>query len=154
MEFKPVVFKVEEQEYAVNISLVKGIERVQQIVNVPNSNPDIKGIINLRGDVIPIYSLRHHFKMSEIAQTEESKFIVVNTKGIKIALEVDSVEEIHDINDNMIFDVPKIVMASGTEYLDKVININGRLILVINIERLLSEEQAEQLQKMVTQLDK
>ncbi len=149
MEFKPVVFKVDNQEYGVDIGLVRGIEKIQHIVNVPNSNPDIKGIINLRGDVVPIYSLRHHFHLEEVEPTESTKFIVVNTKGISIALEVDGVEEIHDIEEGMVQDIPIIVKSEETKYIDKVVNFDGRLILVINIHNLLTEEEAESLQKMV-----
>lgn len=149
MEFKPVVFMVGNQEYGVDIGLVKGIEKVQNIVRVPNSNADIKGIINLRGDVIPIYSLRHHFKMDEIEPTEDTKFIIVNTQGVCIALEVEKVEEIHEIDQSMIHDIPAIVKSEDTKYIDKVININGRLILVLNIDHLLSDEEAKKIQQMV-----
>lgn len=149
MEFKPVVFTVGNQEYGVDIELVRGIEVVQDIVRVPNSNPDIKGIINLRGDVIPIYSLRHHFNMEEVQYTDETKFIVVNTKGVVIALEVEEVKEIHNVDESMIYEVPLIVKSEDTGYIDKVININGRLILVLNIDNLLSAEEAESIKKMV-----
>lgn len=152
MEFTPVVFTVGNQEYGVDIGLVRGIERVQEIVRVPNSNPDIKGIINLRGDIIPIYSLRHHFKMDEIQQTEESKFIVVNTHGLNIALEVENVEEIHRVEDDMLYEIPTIVKSEDTKYIDKVLNVNGRLILVLNIENLLTPEEAENVQKMVNEI--
>ena len=53
-EFKPVVFKVGNEYYGVDINLVRGIEKMIQVVSIPNSNPNIKGIINLRGDVIPL----------------------------------------------------------------------------------------------------
>lgn len=149
MEFKPVVFTVGNQEYGVDIELVRGIEVVQDIVRVPNSNPDIKGIINLRGDVIPIYSLRHHFNMEEVQHTDETKFIVVNTKGVVIALEVEEVKEIHNVDESMIYEVPLIVKSEDTGYVDKVININGRLILLLNIDNLLSAEEAESIKKMV-----
>lgn len=152
MEFTPVVFTVGNQEYGVDISLVRGIERVQDIVRVPNSNPDIKGIINLRGNVIPIYSLRHHFKMEEVQQTEESKFIVVNTHGLLIALEVENVQEIHRVEDNLLYDMPIIVKSEDTEYVDKVLNVDGRLILILNIDNLLSPEEAERVQKMVNDI--
>lgn len=152
MEFTPVVFTVGNQEYGVDIGLVRGIEKVQEIVRVPNSNPDIKGIINLRGDIIPIYSLRHHFKMDEVQQTEETKFIVVNTHGLLIALEVESVEEIHRVEESMLYDIPVIVKSEDTEYIDRVLNVNGRLILILNIDNLLTSEEAEKVQKMVNDI--
>lgn len=152
MEFKPVVFKVDNQNYGVDISLVNGIEKVQQIVMVPNSNPDIKGIINLRGDVVPIYSLRHHFKLPEVSPTDDTKFIVVQTRGLNIALEVDSVQEIQNLEEGQMHDMPLIVKSDETSYFRKVVNVGGSLILIINIEELLSEEEANHIQKLVDDL--
>lgn len=149
MEFKPVVFTVGNQEYGIDIELVEEIEKVQDIVRVPNSNADIKGIINLRGSVIPIYSLRHHFNLEEVNQTEESKFIVVNTGDMRIALEVEKVEEIQEVNESMIHDIPPIVKSDETKYADKVINVNGKLIIVLNIEHLFSPEQLHDIKKFV-----
>lgn len=152
MEFKPVVFTVGNQEYGIDIELVEEIEKVQDIVKVPNSNADIKGIINLRGSVIPIYSLRHHFNMEEVTQTEESKFIVVNTGGVRIALEVEKVEEIQEVDESMIHDIPIIVKSDETKYADKVINVNGKLIIVLNIEHLFSPEELHDIKKFVNEI--
>lgn len=152
MEFKPVVFTIGNQEYGVDIGLVSGIEKYQQIVKVPNSNADIKGIINLRGDVIPIYSLRHHLKLPEQEPTDETRFIIVNTGGLSIALEVEKVEEIQQITEEMVHPLPKIVESEDTKYIDRVINENGRLILVLSIENLLTEEEAQSIQKFVDEM--
>ena len=152
MEFKPVVFTIGNQEYGVDIGLVSGIEKYQQIVKVPNSNADIKGIINLRGDVIPIYSLRNHFKLPEQEPTDETRFIIVNTGGLSIALEVEKVEEIQQITEEMVHPLPKIVESEDTKYIDRVINENGRLILVLSIENLLTEEEAQSIQKFVDEM--
>ncbi len=152
MEFKPVVFKVNNQEYGVDIGLVRGVEKLQNIVNVPNSNPDIRGIINLRGDVVPVYSFRHHFHLEEAEPTDDTKFIVVNIDGMSVALEVDAVEEIHDIEDFMIQDIPKIIKSEDTRFIDKVVNFSGRLVLIIDIKNLLTEEESEDLQKMIEKI--
>lgn len=152
MEFNPVVFTIGNQEYGVDIELVSGIEKIQQIVKVPNSNPDIKGIINLRGDVIPIYSLRHHFGLEETEVTDDTRFIVVNTNGLNIALEVEKVDEIQEVTEDMIHTLPRIVRSEKTRYIDKVVNENGRLILVLSIENLLTEEETKDIKKLVEDL--
>ena len=149
MEFRPVIFSVNGQKFAVNISCVSGIEKVQNIVGVPNSNKDIKGIINLRGEVIPIYSLRRHFNMPDAEYTESSQFVIVYTDDIRIGLEVDSVEEIHKVEEGMIVDVPVIIKNDETQMFDKVINIGGELVLVINIEKILKMEQMEDIKQLV-----
>lgn len=149
MEFKPVVFSVNEQKFAVDINCVRGIEKVQNVVRVPNSNKDIKGIINLRGDVIPIYSLRRHFGFDEATYTEDTKFIIVYVDGVRIGLEVDAVEEIHKVEEEMMNDIPIIVKKEETNFFNKIIKVEKDLILVIDIEKILSDEQLVELKKII-----
>lgn len=143
-ELKPVVFKLGSEEYGININLVQEIEKVQTIVPVPNAPRFIKGIINLRGEVIPVFSLRRKFNMEE-KQSEESKFINIKIGDKKIALEVDEVEEIHSVEASHIHEVPTIIKDTNTAYVDKVVNLDGRLILIINVKSLLSQEEQDAL---------
>lgn len=101
-EFKPVVFKVGNEYYGVDINLVRGIEKMIQVVSIPNSNPNIKGIINLRGDVIPVYSLREKFNLEPMNESEDNQFIIVKVEDMLLALEVDKVDEIQNISEDMI----------------------------------------------------
>lgn len=64
-EMKPVVFKLDNENYGVDINLVQGIEKEQQIVRVPNTVNYIRGIINLRGEIIPVYDLRAKFGLPQ-----------------------------------------------------------------------------------------
>lgn len=149
MEFKPVVFKLGNEEYGVDIKNVQAIENVVPIVPIPNSNKDVLGIINLRGEVIPVYSIRSKFNMSKLQYTEDTKFVIVKSNNLVFALEVDKVDEIQNINDGMVHDMPSIVNSRDTLYARKVININGRLIVIINVENLLSDDEKEQLKQIV-----
>lgn len=149
MEFKPVVFSVNGQKFAVDINCVSGIEKEQNIVGVPNSNKDIKGIINLRGEVIPIYSLRRHFNMPDTQRGDGAQFVIVYTGDIRIGLEVDSVEEIQKVEEGMIADIPIIIRDEKTDLFKNVINIQGELILVIDIAKILSDEQIEDIKKII-----
>ena len=89
---KPVVFKVGNEMYGVDINLVQSIEREIQVVPVPNSMPYIKGIVNLRSEVIPVYSLKKKFGLVDNGVSENT--IIIDTKNVKLALEVDEVVEI------------------------------------------------------------
>ena len=84
-EMKPVVFKLDNENYGVDIGRVLGIEREQQIVRVPNTVSYIKGIMNLRGEIIPVYDLRKKFGLPA-AQNQDIQFIIVRVKDSKIAL--------------------------------------------------------------------
>lgn len=152
-EFKPVVFNVGEQEYGVDIGLVQGIENIIPVVPIPNSNPNIRGIINLRGDVIPVYSLRKKFNLPLQAATDNSRFIIVRVEDMPLALEVDKVDEIQNVADGMLFDVPIIVQSKDTGYADRIISVNGRLIVSINVKNLMSDDEMTELTGMINSLE-
>lgn len=137
---KPVIFKLGNESYGVDINLVSSIEKQVKFVPVPNSLPYVKGIINLRGEVIPLISLKKKFNM-DVSGTESENAIIVKLPGVTMALEVDAVEEIHDIAASSLSDMPNIVKTDKLSYFDKVANINGKLVVLINVESLLDEKE-------------
>ncbi len=146
-EFKPVVFKLENELYGLDIIKVQGIEKEQQVVHVPNAAAYIKGIMNLRGDVIPVYSLRKKFGMPETTSTDV-QYIIVRSNGSLLALEVDSVDEIHNVESENVHVVPSIVNNVDTRYFNKVLKTEKGLIITIDIDKLLSDEEIEQIEQM------
>ncbi|MBQ4068348.1 MAG: chemotaxis protein CheW [Lachnospiraceae bacterium] len=130
--FRPVVFNIGGEKYGVYIGDVRGIERMQEISRIPNSSRHIKGIINLRGDVIPVFSIRSKFGLEEIEPTLETRLIIVQSGDFLLALEVDSVEEIQNVDVEMVHDAPIIIKNQETEYVKKVVSVNGKLIIVID----------------------
>ncbi|MBQ3544806.1 MAG: purine-binding chemotaxis protein CheW [Lachnospiraceae bacterium] len=153
VEFKPVVFRLGMEEYGVDINVVRGIENPLQIVPIHNINKNIKGIINLRGSIIPVYSLRTKFNMPEATYMADAKFIIVKASDdMLIALEVDMVEDIQNIADENIHQIPKIISTSTTAYYDKIINLNGRLIVMLDVSKLLDEGEKEELQKAIEKI--
>ncbi len=151
---KPVVFKVAGQFYGVDISLVLGIEKQMSIVPVPNSTAYVKGIINLRGEVVPVYSLKRKFGLSDPGPTETMIIINVNENGIKIALEVDEVVEIDDINPEKIVNMPLIAKTPETKYLDRVAHVKDGLVILMDVNALLTEDEAENVKKLTEEMQK
>lgn len=152
-DIKPIIFKLDNESYGIDISLVNAIEPSLQTVKIPNAPSHIKGIINLRGDVIPVFSLRSKFNMKE--QTEnsaEQKIIVTNIKGMPIALEVDMVSEIQTIDKTNITDVPEIVKSYDTLYIKSIAKIDQNIVIILNTEKLMSDEEQENIaQFMINQ---
>lgn len=149
---KPVVFKLAGQMYGVDINLVIGIEKQLNIVPVPNSIAYVKGIINLRGQVIPVYSLKKKFGMSDTAALET--MIVINVSGVMIALEVDDVMEIDDINPEKIVPMPMIAKSQDSQYLDRVANLDNRLIILLDVNALLTDAEAESVKQLTEDMQK
>ncbi len=147
-EMKPVVFKLDSENYGVDISRVLGIEREQQIVRVPNTVSYIKGIMNLRGEIIPVYDLRKKFGLPAV-QNQDIQFIIVRVKDSKIALEVDGVKEIDDVAQENKFPVPPICINENTRYFESVIKSDNTLIVLINVDYLLSDEEMKRIDELV-----
>lgn len=148
---KPVVFKLGKYEYGVDIELVQSIEKGINIVPVPNSNEYISGIVNLRGEVIPAYNLKKKFNVQTGISDNEST-IIVSLPDVKLALEVDEVLEISDIDAEKIVPMPILVKGNDTEYLDRVANSDGQLIILLDIKKLLNEEETAGVKEFTEQL--
>lgn len=146
---KPVVFQLGNEEYGVDINLVNGIEKYQKIVPVPNSVSFIKGIINLRSEVIPVYDLRKKFNMPDFEGDNDARnLIIVKLPEVMVALEVDGVSNIHDFAPENIVQMPKIVMNENTRLMDRVANLNGRLIVLMDVNYLLSTKEMDEVKKL------
>lgn len=149
---KPVVFRLGNQNFGVDINLVQSIEKEIEVVTVPNSVAYISGIVNLRGEVIPAYSLRKKFNIEEDYSKTSNDSIIVSLPGMKLAIEVDDVLEIGDINEKDIVPMPLIAKTGESGYLDRVANVNGRLIILLDIVQILTESEAESVKEFTEKL--
>lgn len=142
-ELQVIIFTLENENYGIDIEGVSGIEADHEIVRVPNSSRNIKGIINLRGEVIPVIDLKNKFNIPNDGVYEDNQVIIVNTDECKIALLVDGVKEIHSIEGEDIVEMPSVARGEGVTYFDKVVRKDGNLIIIIRPEMLLSEDEKE-----------
>lgn len=149
---KQVIFSVGNEEYGLDIMLVNAIEKMINIVKVPNSPTCIKGIINLRGDVIPVYSLRKKFGLPEVEATENTKLIVTKSKGVLLAYEVDAVKEIIEIASSQLNETPAIVRNDDTAYMGAVANISGRMIILLDHDGIITNAEKVSIQSMSTEV--
>lgn len=152
-EFKPVVFGVSGQKFGIDINLVQGIEKEQRICPVPNTPSYIKGIINLRGIVIPVFDLRKKMNI-EGNMNPNPQYVVLRINGTFIAIEVDGVDEIYNPKDNEIHRVPSILNGGDTGYIQCVLSTEKDLIIIININNLLTKEELMQVDDFVKNQEK
>ncbi len=147
-----VFFKIGEQVYGLDVTYTQGIEKFENLMPVPNTLSHIKGLINLRGEVIPVYSLRRKFGMPEIGKTESTQLIITRLQnGIYLAFEVDGVQEIAEISDDAESIAPALIMSGDTGYIEKVVHLGKNLAILINPEGILTAQEKENIQ---TYLDK
>lgn len=134
-------FFLKQEEYGIEILKVQEIIGVLPITRVPRTPEFVKGVINLRGKIIPVTDLRSKFNMEEREETSETCIIVVQTNGLEIGVIVDKVSEVLDISDQEIEDVPSFGTDVSTDYLLGIGNTNGRVRLLLDIDRILTPQE-------------
>ena len=152
MATQQVIFKVNEGEYGLDVSQVNAIETLTSVVPVPNAANHILGIMNLRGDVLPVFSLRTKFGLQEVPVNEQTKIIVTKSNGVTIAFKVDEVKEIIECSEDKLCEFPVIARTEETAYVDVVANHNGRLILLLNQDNIIGENEAKAITELVNEL--
>jgi purine-binding chemotaxis protein CheW len=139
-----VVFGLGKEEFGIDISRVREIVRLQNITAIPQSMDFVEGIVNLRGQIVPIVDLCKRFRVVNSSSTEESarRIIVVNMAEQNIGVLVDGVSEILRIPDESIEPTPPIV-ASGisSDFIRGVAKVENRLIIVLDLDRIFSVEE-------------
>ncbi|BAI80665.1 conserved hypothetical protein [Deferribacter desulfuricans SSM1] len=145
-----VTFKVDEEYYGFPIEMVQEINRFTNVTKVPKTPKFVEGIINLRGEVIPLVDIRKRFDLEEKERDEFTRLIIVNFDDLKVGFIVDSVEEVLRINKNKIDDVPAVLSASvDTEFITNVINIDqDKMVMILDAKKMFSDDEYKKLEKI------
>ncbi len=141
-EGKYLTFSLGNEEYGIGILKVKEIIGMMRITPVPQTPEFVKGVINLRGKVIPVIDLRLRFGMEEIGYTERTCIVVVEIDGsggkLHIGVVVDSVSEVLNIKGADIEDTPSFGTTLNTEYILGMAKTGGGVKILLEIDRVLS----------------
>lgn len=134
--FQLVSFKVDSEEYGIEVLKVREIIRMIPITSVPNAPHHAEGIINLRGKVIPIISLRKVFSLPEAESNNQTRIIVMDVANKPIGFIVDAVSEVVRVSGSEIQPAPKIVSGgAGQECIVGVINRTEHLLVLLDLEK-------------------
>ncbi|MEW9667656.1 chemotaxis protein CheW [Ammoniphilus sp. 3BR4] len=147
-EVKVIVFRLQDEEYGVDVHQVKSIERLETITRVPKTPPFVKGVINLRGIVTPIIDLRERFGLSDTSLTEATRIIIVSVNGLEMGLIVDSATDVIDVPVHAIEPPPRIVGGIEAVYLKGVAKLEKRLLILLNLNMVLDTAELKQLETM------
>lgn len=148
MNTKHAVFQLNNKDYGLDISQVNTVEKDMKILKMENAPKNIKGKINLRGEEIPVLSLRRKFGFSDKEADNETRYLITDVNGKHIALEVDQVKGINDIDQSVVFEVPQVVKSNNTSYLKSIAKIDGDLILLLDSSKLLDTDEVKALEKV------
>ena len=149
-EGKYLTFSLAEEEYGIEILKIKEIIGMMPITTVPRTPEFVKGVINLRGKVIPVIDLRKRFSMAAIDYTERTCIIVVEIESasgtVMIGTVVDSVSEVLNIMGKDIEETPTFGTRLDTDYILGMAKMEGGVKILLDIDRVLSSEEIEQLE--------
>lgn len=149
-EGKYLTFALAGEEYGISILKVKEIIGMMGITAVPQTPDFVKGVLNLRGKVIPVVDLRLKFGMEPMPYTERTCIVVVEISGpngpIMMGIVVDTVSEVLNIKASEIEDTPTFGIRLNTDYILGMAKINSAVKILLDINRVLTEEEIQTLQ--------
>jgi purine-binding chemotaxis protein CheW len=137
-----VSFMLEDIEYGIDILQVHEIIRIPEITRLPNTPSYIKGVINLRGSVVPVVDMRERFGLPQGTQTDQTRIIVIETGDKLIGLWVDSVYQVVRLPHANIDPPSELIEGISEEFIKGVGRLRNRLIIILNFESLLFAREA------------
>ncbi len=150
-EGKYLTFTLADEEYGIGILKIKEIIGMMPITTVPQTPEFVKGVINLRGKVIPVMDLRLRFGMEAMDYNERTCIIVVEIEGqtgtIQIGIVVDSVSEVLNVKGEDIEDTPTFGTKLNTEYILGMAKMEGGVKILLDIDQVLNADEIEVLEK-------
>lgn len=141
-EGKYLTFALGKEEYGLEILQVREIIGMMHITVLPRVPGYVKGVINLRGKIIPVIELRLKFGMESIAYTSETCIIVLNLKDIMMGIIVDRVSEVVDILKDRIEQAPHMGADINTDFITGMGKVGDKVVILLNIEKILTADQA------------
>jgi purine-binding chemotaxis protein CheW len=136
-----VVFRLDKEEYAVPISLVREVVRVADLTRVPHAPAHIRGVMNLRGRILPIVEIRSRLDLPPAELSPSSRVVVVEIAGRVVGLLVDAVGQVARVGERLIAAPPEEVRGAAGEAITGVARIGNRLLVLLDLNRVLAAVQ-------------
>ncbi len=140
-----VSFMLADEEYGVEVLKVREIIRMPTITKMPNTPSYVEGVVNLRGKVIPIISMRQRFGLMESENSSRTRIMVMDVAGTLTGFIVDAVSEVIRIHSSEIQPPPTMMLSGGVgqEFITGVFNHTERLLIIMDVDRMFSDEERD-----------
>lgn len=135
-----VVFRMAKELYGVGIDAVHEIVKVPDITEVPDAPAYLVGVINLRGKIIPVVDLRKRLRLQGAERTKASRVLITENGGRLLGLLVDAVSEVLKVQPEAVEPPPDMIASIGVEYIIGVAKVEPRLIILLDLQKVLSIE--------------
>lgn len=140
-----VTFGIGDEEFAVDILAVQEINRMMALTRVPQSPPEVEGVINLRGKIIPVIDLRKRFGLPCAEHSEHSRIVVVEVHGRVIGFIVDRVHEVLRISSRIVEPAPGMACSVDSDFIAGVGKLEDRLLILLDLTKLFDGAQVGEL---------
>ena len=142
-----IVIKIDDEQYGINIKFIDNIVRMQQITRVPKVDDYLKGVINIRGEIVPVMSIRMKMGLAEDVITNKSRIIILKTsEGDLVGIIVDQVNQVLTLDANNIekvrYDDKK--QKSNASFVNGVGHYEGGLVSILDLETVVSEKDSKE----------
>lgn len=137
---KVIVFRLGDMDYGVSIQQVTSIEKMQTLTRVPQAAGFVKGVMNLRGVVVPVIDLRLRFGMEKADHQAFARIMIVSSEDEEVGLMVDAARDVLDIQEDRIESASDIIGYSGQEMVEGVVKLENSLLILLDLTEILSEE--------------
>lgn len=147
-----IIFKLNNQLFGVDVHQVTSIEKMQPLTEVPGTSDFIKGIMPLRGEIMPVLDLKERLTMRKTTATDdENRILIIHLEGVQIGLIVDEATEVITIDSSSI--EPPFGMISGVhnQYIKGIAKVNKQLLIILDLGKVTNQSEKVQLQKVVNQ---
>jgi len=146
-ELQLVTFGLGDEEFAVDILAVQEINRMMPLTRVPSSPPEVEGVINLRGKIIPVIDLRKRFRLPASEHSEQSRIVVVEVHGRVLGFIVDRVSEVLRINSKIVEPAPSMVCSVDSDFIAGVGKLQDRLLILLDLAKLFNTAELAEMSK-------
>jgi len=148
---KHLVFNINDEDYGIPISKIREVIRFVKITPIHEASDFLKGVINLRGKIIPIIDMRAKFGMQEQAYSDRTVFIIVDVLGAKevynLGISVDAVQDVVDIKEEDVEKTPDIGLRLKSQYLEGIAKVGEHMIMMLNMDRILSSDEVVEMRE-------
>ncbi|MBV4418579.1 chemotaxis protein CheW [Clostridium tyrobutyricum] len=145
-EIKVLVFNINGEYFAADIMEIERIIGYEEPTKIPDSPDFVEGVINYSGNILPVISLSKRFNLGDSENRSQAKIIVTKQDQNKIGIIVDIVSEVKDINSSTIEPAPDIAAGISKRYINGLIKIDDKIIIFLNISKILTEEEKQLIQ--------
>ncbi|GGH82154.1 purine-binding chemotaxis protein CheW [Pullulanibacillus pueri] len=147
-EEKIIVFSLNGETYGAPVNQVVSIEKLQVITRVPNAKPFIKGVMNLRGMILPVVDLLQKFEIGQSDIVEATRLAIVESEDVQVALIIDSARDVVSIDGESIEPVPEIAGGVHAKYLKGVAKHEEDLLVLLNLDLILNPDDIEAIKQL------